>query len=90
MSNEGTLIYQIALTLIPGIGDMQGKKLVAYCGGAEAVFGEKKKNLLKIPGIGEVMANAVHKKDIFSRAEKEAEFIRKYHIYSFYFITCFI
>jgi len=47
MSNDGSLIYKIALTQIPGIGDVQGKKLVAYCGGVEAVFREKKKNLLR-------------------------------------------
>ena len=46
------LLYEVALTMIPGIGDVNGKKLVAYCGGAEAVFREKKKNLFLIPGIG--------------------------------------
>ena len=41
------LLYGVALTLVPGIGDVNAKKLVAYCGGAEAVFKEKKKNLLR-------------------------------------------
>jgi DNA processing protein len=80
MMNEGKLIYQIALTLIPGIGDMQGKKLIAYCGGAEAVFREKKKNLLRIPGIGQILANSLHNKNNFQRAEKEIEFIRQYQV----------
>lgn len=40
-------LYEIALTLIPGLGDVNGKKLVAYCGGAEAVFYEKKKLWVK-------------------------------------------
>jgi len=75
-----SLIYQIALTLVPGIGDLQGKKLIAYCGGAEAVFKEKKKNLLKIPGIGTVMAGSLHQKDIFTRAGKEIEFIRQFRV----------
>ena len=35
------LLHQIALTLIPGIGDINGKKLVSYCGSAEAVFKKK-------------------------------------------------
>lgn len=81
-----SLIYQIALTLVPGIGDLQGKKLVAYCGGVEAVFREKKKNLLKIPGIGEIMANSLHKKDIFTRAEKELDFIRQYQIAPLFYL----
>ena len=45
-------IYQIALTLVPKVGDVAAKKLIAYCGGAEAVFKESKKSLLLIPGIG--------------------------------------
>jgi DNA processing protein len=80
MPLNDSLIYQVALTLVPGIGDLQGKKLIAYCGGAEAVFREKKKNLLKIPGIGTVMANSLFKKDIFIRAEKEIGFINQFQI----------
>ena len=44
-------LYEIALTLLPGIGYVNGKKLVAYCGGAEAVFREKKKALMQINGV---------------------------------------
>ncbi|HDO27266.1 MAG TPA: DNA-protecting protein DprA, partial [Bacteroidetes bacterium] len=51
MLNE-PLLYQLAITLIPGIGDVNGKNLVAYCGSPEAVFNEKKSALMKIPGIG--------------------------------------
>ena len=47
-----SLVYQIAITLIPGIGDINGKKLVSYCGSVEAVFKERAKNLCRIPGIG--------------------------------------
>lgn len=80
------LIYQIALTLVPGIGDLQGKKLIAYCGGVEAVFREKKKNLLKIPGIGNVMAGSLHKKDIFTRSEKEIGFITQFQITPLFYL----
>jgi DNA processing protein len=86
MPDDALLIYKIALTLIPGIGDVQGKKLVAYCGGAEAVFREKKKNLLKIPGIGLIMAGTIQKKDVFVRAEKEMEFIRQYRINPLFYL----
>lgn len=86
MSNEETLINAIALTLIPGIGDVQGKKLIAYCGGAEAVFREKKKNLLRIPGIGMSLAGAISQKSAFSRAEQELEFIRQYRIRALYYL----
>ena len=41
--------YQIAVSLILGVGDVIGKKLIAYCGSAEAVFDEGVKALNKIP-----------------------------------------
>jgi DNA processing protein len=86
MPNDGTLIYKIALTLIQGIGDVQGKKLVAYCGGAEAVFREKKKDLVKVPGVGRAMADAIHKKEVFLRTEEEINFISQYRIEPLFYL----
>ena len=86
MPDDGSLVYKIALTLIQGIGDLQGKRLVAYCGGVEAVFRDRKKDLLKIPGVGQVMANAIHNKAVFQRAEKEADFIRQYRISPLFYL----
>ncbi len=48
------LLYQIALTNIPNVGDITAKKLIAYCGSAEQVFIDKKTVLEKIPGIWKV------------------------------------
>jgi DNA processing protein len=42
----------LLLQMLPGIGDITAKKLVDHCGSAQAVFNEKKINLLKIKGIG--------------------------------------
>lgn len=86
MQDERQLLNRIAVTLIPGIGDVQGKKLIAYCGGPEAIFREKKKNLVKIPGIGEAMAGVILRKDIFTRAEEELEFIRQYQISPLFYL----
>ena len=47
--------YQIALTLVPNVGDVAAKKLLAYCGSAENVFKESRKSLMSIPGIGSVI-----------------------------------
>lgn len=80
------LIYQIALTLIPGIGDINAKRLIAYCGGVEAVFTERKRALLKIPGIGEATVNALVTHNAFPRAEQEIEFVEKYAIQHFFFL----
>jgi DNA processing protein len=80
------LLHQIALTLVPGVGDINGKKLVSYCGSAEAVFKEKKKNLMKIPGMGEATAVAIANHNVYERAEKELQFIEKNNIQTFYFL----
>lgn len=72
------LLYQIGLTLIPGIGDIVGKRFVSYCGGPEAVFKETRRSLEKITGIREVTVDAIcHSKDILKRAQEEIDFIDK-------------
>lgn len=80
------LIYKIGITLIPGIGDVTAKKLIAYCGGVEAVFKEKIKALLKVPGIGQTLAETIVNNKVLSRAEKEIKFIEKYKITPLFFL----
>ncbi len=74
------LKYQIALTLIPGIGDIVGKKLMAYCGGVEAIFKENKNALLKIPGIGNATVNSIISQKVLNSAENEIKFLEKNNI----------
>jgi DNA processing protein len=69
------LTNKIALGLIPGIGDISARKLVAYTGSVEAVFREPYGNLIKIPGIGETLARAIVEKSYMRVAEKECEFV---------------
>ncbi|MDI1353971.1 MAG: DNA-processing protein DprA [bacterium] len=80
------LLYQIGLTLIEGVGDVNAKSLLAYCGSAQEVFVQKKSHLQKIPGIGEIVARSVtSSKAVLVRAEKEVEFIHKYNIKPLFF-----
>lgn len=79
------LKYKIALTLLPGIGSVRAKNLIAYCGGAEAIFKEKKKALLKIPGVGEFQVDAVLKSDIWDKVEEEIFFIKKNNVEPIFF-----
>ena len=81
------LLYEVALTLVSGIGDVNGKKLVAYCGGAEAVFREKKKNLFLIPGIGEKSVESIASQDVLLRAEKELAFVERNKIRVLYYLN---
>jgi DNA processing protein len=71
-------IYQIAVTLIPGIGDVIGKRFIAYCGGVEAIFKETRSSLEKIKGLREPTIEALcHPKPLFERAEQEIAFLEK-------------
>ncbi|MDQ3047577.1 MAG: DNA-processing protein DprA [Bacteroidota bacterium] len=81
-----TLKYKIALTLIPHIGDVLAKRLVAYCGSPEAIFQEKKKALEKIPGIGVSHAEHVLNQRIFHRAEEEIKFMDKNDIAPLFYL----
>ena len=78
---------QIALTLLPGIGDVSGKKFVQYCGSAEAVFKETRKSLEKISGMREVSIEAICKpKEYMRRAEEEITFMENNDIQPLFFL----
>lgn len=80
------LLYQVGLTLIEGIGDINAKALLAYCGSAEEVFRQKKSHLQKIPGIGQINAKSiVSSHSVLTRAEEELRFIEKYKIKPLFF-----
>ncbi|MDR0659872.1 MAG: DNA-processing protein DprA [Prevotellaceae bacterium] len=74
------LKYLIALDMIPKVGSITAKKLVAYCGSAEAVFREAKSSLQKIRGINDVIAQAIVTQQVLQQAEKELEYIQKNNI----------
>ncbi len=78
MNND--LLYQIALTLIPNIGDVHAKALVEIYGNAQSIFNAKKKELDAIDGIGTVRAKSIKDFSDFSSSEEEIKFIEKYKI----------
>lgn len=80
------LLYKIGLTFIDHVGHVTSKLLISYCGSAEAVFKEKKQNLLKIPDIGGVTAEAIVKQDILHLAEKEIKFIEQNNITALFYL----
>ncbi len=75
-STEG-LLYKIAISLVPGIGSVTAKSLIAYCGSAGQVFSEKERVLRTIPGVGTVLAKNILQSKVLTRAEKEVEFITR-------------
>ncbi|PTM10171.1 MAG: DNA-protecting protein DprA [Bacteroidetes bacterium] len=85
MSQTNTL-FALALQNAPNIGDITAKKLIAHCGSPEAVFNEKKQNLLKIDGIGMYALSDLNKNTLLKNAEKELVFIKNNHIVVHYFM----
>ena len=83
---EEELLYKIGLTFIDHVGHVTSKVLISYCGSAEAVFKERKQNLLKIPDIGKITAEAIVKQNILHLAEKEIKFIEKNNITPFFYL----
>ncbi len=83
------LLYKIAITLVPEVGDVIAKNLVTYCGSAEAVFKEKKKALIKIPGIADKTAENIlaelRNVEVLKRAEQEIRFIEENKIEAIFF-----
>lgn len=71
------LFFQIALTQVPNVGAVTAKQIISYCGSAEAAFRTTKKQLLKIPGIGEQTAHAILNFRDFDRIEKEITFLER-------------
>lgn len=74
------LLNQLALTLVPNIGDVQAKILINHFGDASSIFSAKKTLLEKIDGIGEVRAKSIKGFNDFHLAEHELKFIEKYNI----------
>jgi DNA processing protein len=77
---QNDLLYQIALTMIPNIGDVHGKALVNHFGNAAAIFKAPRKHLEAIEGIGTVRARSIKEFCDFSLAENEISFIEKFRI----------
>ena len=69
------LVYKIALTLIPKVGPVTARQLLSYAGSPEEVFRCSKKALMRIPGIGPAIAEAISAQTVLSSAEKELQIL---------------
>jgi DNA processing protein len=84
--SEVSLKHKIALSLIPGIGDINARKLVSHIGTVEGVFNEPYGSLIKIPGIGTSLAKYICERSYLDTAEKEAEYVTKNNIRTFFYL----
>lgn len=78
--------YRLALNYVPGIGVKLGKALLDRFGSAVGVFNASMKALVSVPGISEPKVQQLRDDEIFRKTEKEAAFIAKNNIRTF-FIT---
>jgi DNA processing protein len=86
MKTRQTKLEEIAFTMIPLVGPVLGRQLIAYCGSIEAVFTESKRRLKSIPGIGEEIASQIsNTSTLFQIAEEELVRMEKENIgYTFF------
>ncbi|WP_166960108.1 DNA-processing protein DprA [Yeosuana marina] len=82
---ENDLLYTLALQNVSKIGDITAKKLIRHCGTAEAVFKEKRQNLLKIDGIGSILINDLFESNHQKVANDELNYIKENQIKVLYF-----
>ena len=86
MSYTEDLKFYIALSLIPGIGPVSAKNLIAYLGNVEAIFQANEKSLMKVPGIGSITAKSILSQDFLGRADVEIAFMEKNNIHSSFYL----
>jgi DNA processing protein len=78
--HKDELLYAVALTFVPQIGDITARRLIQFCGGPEAVFREKRKLLLSIPGIRRTHLQELQSNEPLRRAEKELKFAAEHKV----------
>jgi DNA processing protein len=86
MSEYVSLKHKIALGLIPGIGDINARKLVSHFGSVEGIFSEPYRNLTKIPGIGPELAKNISNRSYLEIAGQEVEYVTRNNIRTFFYL----
>ena len=78
------LLHQIALTLIPKIGDKTARKLLNFYPDASEIFSAKPRDL-KTAGFSQIAIQAIKKSDVMRIAEEELKFIEKNDIKTLFY-----
>ncbi len=84
--SDEDVICQLSLTQIQGVGNVNAKSLIAYCGSAKNVFKQTLKSLENIPGIGKSTAKTIKEFDDFEKAKKEIDYLKKYKIKNIFYL----
>ena len=81
---DNELRYFIAVSFVKGLGHINAKKLIAACGGVEAVFSEKKGFLSKLK-VGQGIIDQLSGKSLFEEVDKELNYIEKNDVQAVHF-----
>ena len=82
---DNDLMYKIALTNIPNIGNIHAKSLLNIFKEPAQIFKATKSQLEKIEGIGSVRASSIKAFKNFDVCKKEIDFIQKHAIDALFF-----
>ncbi|MBV8255706.1 MAG: DNA-protecting protein DprA [Chitinophaga sp.] len=74
------LLYQIALTQVPMIGDVTIRNLLDHFQSATAIFQARQRELERIEQVGSIKATAIKRFRDFDSAVQEMKFIEKYGV----------
>lgn len=80
MNFENSTLDIIALSKVKNVGPINARTLISYCGSAAGVFNTRKSQLIKIPGIGDLVADEVINANTREAAEEELVFSEKNNI----------
>jgi DNA processing protein len=83
---ERDLKYKIAISLIPGVGNILSKKLIEKLGGIVALFQATRSDLMQVPGIGPAIADNIINQEVMERAGQEVEFIASNGIRTLFYL----
>ena len=74
---EDPMIYNIALTKLPGVGAKKARTLISYCGSAQAVF-ETPNMVAEVPGFSKDYARGIKDSGVYlDIAEKELKSLER-------------
>lgn len=79
-------LYQIALTMIPGIGDITARQILQVVGDEKAIFSASKKELSSISGLSKKLIDEILNPVVLHNAQNELNFIEQNNIKT-YFIS---
>ena len=77
--------YEIALTLLPGVGCQTQRQLLDMVGSAKKLFEMSEKELNELFGTHKGIVKAILSRSMFKKVEEELAFIEKNHIHVLYY-----